>query len=121
MQALKNCRKSIALLIVPVIWIALIIEVVNPHSYLLQDGAMLRVAVIAVAIPAWLWMSWRKLDWLFTLVLLTLIIAGLLYCDYALRELCYNNSSFLSAEDISDGISLSEDCPKVFRQMMSNE
>ena len=121
MQALKNCRKTVALLIVPVIWIALVVEVINPHSYLLQNGAFLRVALIAVAIPVWLWMSWRRLDWLFTLVLLTLIIAGLLYSDYALRELCYNNSSVLSAQDVADGISLSGDCPKVFRQLLSNE
>lgn len=117
---MKRLRLIAVILIVPVLCLALLIEVVNPHSFLGGTGAFLRATALTAAAAVWVRLSWRKRDWIFKVGLTTVTVAALLYWQYGFQELCYANMDLLETHERSDGVSFFGDCTTVFSRMTSN-
>ena len=118
---MKRIRLAILVLITPLLSLALLFEVVNPHSFLDRTGAFLRGAILMAAIPFWARLSRNGRDWIFKTGLGIMIVSALLYWRYGLQDLCYDNLNLLEAHERADGISLLGDCSKVIVRMMSDD
>ena len=111
---MNRIRLVILILITLPLCFALLIEVVNPHSFLQHTGAFLRGAVITAAVPFWVWLSWKKWDWISKVGLGTMTVAALLYWNYGVWDLCDDNWNLLESHERSDGVSLFGRCSTVF-------
>ncbi|MBE9556990.1 MAG: hypothetical protein IMF08_09055 [Proteobacteria bacterium] len=118
---MKRIRLVTVTLITPLLFFALLIEVVNPHSFLHGGGAFMRGAALAVAAALWVWLSWRKWDRVFMVGLGVLTVAALLYLEYGIEDICYDNLDLLEPGERADGVTLSGDCMTVFSRMTSGE
>ena len=70
--------------------LALIIEVINPHSFLGTTGAFIRVLLIGIAIAIWFYKIRKTHSGLFLPGLIVLIILGTSYLLYGFSSLCGN-------------------------------
>lgn len=59
--------------------IGVLVEVINPHSFLDSTGALLRAAGFILAMPLWAWFSKRGNRKLLILGILILAISGITY------------------------------------------
>ena len=118
---MKRIRLAILVLITPLICLALLFEVVNPHSFVGYTGAFLRGAVLMAAVPLWVRLSRNRRDWIFKAGLGIVIVSAILYWRYGLEDLCYDNLDILEAHERADGVSFFGDCTRVFGLMMSDD
>lgn len=118
---MKRMRLAILVVITPLLCLALLFEVVNPHSFLDYTGAILRGAALTVAAVYWIWLSRMKRDLTFKIGLGIVIVSAILYWRYGLEDLCYDNLDLLEAHERADGVSFFGDCTKVFSLMTSDD
>lgn len=116
---MKRLRLIIVVVITPLLCLALLIEIVNPHSFLGGTGAFLRAGALTAAAVVWVRLSWKRWDWIFMAGLGILTVAALSYWNYGLHELCYDHMDLLETEARADGVSFYGDCMTVFDRMIS--
>ena len=68
--------------------LALLVEVINPHSFLNSTGAFVRATAIFMGVPVWLGLSKRRRGVLVAgSVVLT--VAAIVYALYGINTLCH--------------------------------
>src|SRR5262245_48243022 len=68
--------------------LALLIEVINPHSFLNSTGAFVRAAAIFMGVPVWLWLSKSRRGVLVTGGIV-LTVTAIAYALYGINTLCH--------------------------------
>lgn len=68
--------------------LALLVEVINPHSFLNSTGAFVRAGAILMGVPVWLWFSKRRRGVLVT-GSIVLTVTAIAYALYGINTLCH--------------------------------
>lgn len=96
--------------------LALIIEVINPHSFLETTGAFFRVFIIGIAIAIWFYKTRKSHPGLFLPGLIALIILGGSYLLYGFSSLCGN--LYYEETEHNKNVEKPYSCPRILKDFL---
>ncbi len=96
--------------------LALIIEVINPHSFLGTTGAFVRVFLIAAVTAYWFYKVRKPHPGLFFPGLIVLIILGVSYLLYGFSSLCGN--LYYEETEHYQKVEKPYSCPRILKEFL---
>lgn len=68
--------------------LAVLIEVINPHSFLNSSGAFVRAGAILIGLPVWIWISKKENKYYLVFGGVVMMVTAISYLLYGISSLC---------------------------------